>query len=291
MKHQLILLLGLGIFLNLDACGPKETVEPAPEKTCKLLYDGNSTTYEYDDNYRVTQTADGGVKYNYDQNGYLLEQVRSSGNKITYQYTNGLLSKETGSEGTTEYEYSSQNKLVKVIGKYGNFISTDTYNNGKIVSTIYNDNGIKTQPYQYENGKVIRYDYTNGSYSTYDYDSKERQIRYNNYNSSKQLTSYGVYVYQENGIPSGNVSPRNFFKGFPDEIKNIKPNGLLIKSTTYSIRNNSLVKGSESTFMYVLNAKGYPTSTTETYSYLTVTGVWTQDNPNKRTHAYFNCDE
>ncbi len=295
MKRICILILGLGFLLNVDACGPKDPVEPASEKTCKLQYDPNSfETYSYDDNYRVILSTNSNStnRFIYDQDGYLLQQVRSNGYTITYQYTNGLLSAKEESIGsdknTYKYEYNSQNKLIKrYYQPAGGSLWTYTYDNGKIISVI--ENGNRTI-YEYNNGKLIR-EIWGSSYLTYDYDSKGRLVRNNKYNSSGQLTEYSEYVYQENGIPYSNVSPENFFKGFPDEVKFIRPNGLLIKSTTYSKINNNLVRSAETTSAYVLNAKGYPTSVTNTQSYRNSAGLWITNNPYKTTYAYINCDE
>jgi YD repeat-containing protein len=287
----------LMLSLMAVSCDLFKKDEPTPEKVCKLLYRSDySVTYEYDSKDQLTQYTGGGgtTKFSYDKNGYLTERVSSDGYAVKYQYTNGLLSKITYPAGNydkeTSFEYDSQKKLSKQIHAYRDGTITRNYNNGKEISFIRNESGTITQPFQYENGNVIRITQGDRSYAIYEYDAKGRNVKYTRYTSTGQTTSYGEYTYQD-GLYAENAIPENFFKGFPEEIKSIAPNGLEKSAIFYERRNNILTKTAELKSNYVLNAKDYVVSRTSTRSYLNTSGVWVTDNPYKLTYAYINCDE
>jgi YD repeat-containing protein len=272
--------------------------EPAPEKVCKLLYDGGGAiTYEYDSKDQLTQSTDGrGItKYNYDKNGYLTEIVMAGNITYKYQYTNGLLSKMTYPQGSKNqeinYEYDGQKKLTKSILTYRDGTETRNYNNGKEISFIRNESGKITQPFQYENGKVIRITQEDRSYVIYDFDSKGRKIRTTSYDNAGRSTSYLEYLYQD-GIFPQNANPNHYFKGFPDEIKDLQPDGVLRSWSAYTKQSSGTFrKTSESNYTYVLNQKGYVIAQTFTHSTPNTVGGWNVQSSSKTTYAYINCDE
>ncbi len=269
--------------------------EPSPEKVCKLLYSGGST-YEYDELYRLTQQV-GYAKFNYDDNGYLTEEVLGDGSIINYQYSYGLLSKISYPVNYNlqeeNFEYDSKKKLSKRIYVYReNFTSTLTisYNSGKAISYVGNRNGVITQPNRYENGKVVRTNHSNGAFETSDFDTKGRLINYSRYGQSGNKISSIEYSYQDGWDPR-NANPRNFFKGFPDEIKDLRPLGLLKKTIIYELKDNLLQRINEEDYTYLLNQMGYATSSIKTISSKNTSGAWITNNPFKYTYAYINCDE
>ncbi|WP_028525073.1 hypothetical protein [Runella limosa] len=283
------------ITVGFNSCSDKE---PAPEKVCKLLTNGYyQTTYEYDGKYNLVRLSGNGgsTTYTYDKKGFLTEEIRSDGKAIKYEYKNGLLSKITYPAGSldieTIYEYDTQQKLSKYTHKTTRYTIILNYNNGKQISYFRNEDGTITQPFQYDNGRVIRIIQGDRSYQTYDYDSRGRNTLYTKYDNTGKITEYIEYTYQD-GLEPLNAIPNNFFKGFPDEIKNISPNGLIKQSTYYKRQaNNSFIKESESNYGYVLNRKGYPTVVSQTFSYRNSTGTWVTNNTSKTTYSYFNCEE
>lgn len=278
----------------LLGCGDKDL---EPENVCKLLYNSReSITFEYNDKNQLIQSSNnyGQVKYTYDKNGFLTQKTGIEGNIIKYFYTSGLLTKITYPPGDynreTVFEYNSQKKLAKRIFFYRDGTTTTNYNNGKEISFIRNENGTITQPFQYENGKVIRLTHGDRSYSIVEYDNKGRKIRFTDYDNTGKVENFSTSTYQDGILPE-NASPENFFKGFPDEIKTINPNGLEKTAVYYKNINNTIIKDAEIISTHLLNAKGYVVSSTISRAYRNYAGSWITDNPYKITYSYINCEE
>ncbi|OCL26003.1 hypothetical protein U472_08220 [Orenia metallireducens] len=147
--------------------------------------EGNITTYQYDDLYRLTKVtkADGSSQeYGYDRVGNKLWEKDGNGNLREYNYNsldkliavyeagistpteyqydpNGNLVKKIMSNGlVTEYEYNSLNQQIKEI-KAGNQVTVYNYDGAGKLKTKINPLGIKEEYLYYLNGQLEEINY------------------------------------------------------------------------------------------------------------------------------------
>ncbi|WP_242311941.1 DNRLRE domain-containing protein [Bacillus cereus group sp. BfR-BA-01331] len=168
---------------------------------------GNTTTYEYDSQSRLSKVKNASSKellVQYDENNKKVARVIGPDNKtITFNYDGDLLVSSTTPEGK--------------VYKYG-------YDNG-LLTSIYDPQHTDAKPYKtsyaYENNRLVKVTDPLGKATTLAYNTDAKEVTLTNPQGRKT-----VYTYNDAGNP----------------VKTVVDSGRLNLTTTYEYNANNLVK-------------------------------------------------
>lgn len=194
------------------------------------LKDKDQNITYFDENGRLTKIVDANkntLQYNRDGSGVVQSVTDSSGRKVTFTYTDGLLSKLTGPSNT-----DGTDRVIQ-------FDYTDS-----LLTKVTNEEG-KVYSYGYENGK-LRFVYEpehtadKPSFTEYAYDEASRLIRIMNPENKETKIAYNPEKNQATETePKGNQNVYEYnSSGNPS--KEIIDAGGLALTTTYTYEGNLL---------------------------------------------------
>jgi YD repeat-containing protein len=255
------------------------------------------------------------VDYQYDTNGYLIGQATESFSQgavgllpptgqISYQYTNGRLSKELwGTWVAAQYEYDRAGNLTKATYPGGPHTDShvDTYLNGLLIdrTTRYAGTTTDVHPYNIEQGRIVRHYAPNRRHSTaYTYDEQGRPTRIELLDGST-VREYYTYEYTEGRahfeaipLPKGwpELTRRKFvytqlLSGSP-----VLPVGLPVRTVRYlrdEAGTGELFQRMVTTYTYERNELGFPLRCASTIAVYDAAGMLVrQTKPTIETYTY-----
>jgi RHS repeat-associated protein len=160
--------------------------------------DGTTTSYAYDSQGNMTSKTDAlaqTTSYTYDSFGQVTSIKDPQGNTTLSAYdTKGNLTSSTDPAGaTTTYQYDSKGNVTAVTNAAGQ-TTTYSYDQNSNLSTITDSTGATTRFTYDANGNVTSQTDANGSITTFAYDSQNHLVKTTDSNGN--VTTYG---YDKNG--------------------------------------------------------------------------------------------
>ncbi len=180
-----------------DICINSEIVSESVDKTKPYMQ--TSTSYDSTGNYVAAKTDEAGntVTYTYDVNGRVTSTTDGEDNVVNYTYdSSGNISQVSSYDAQNDYYYNGAGQVAAI--DHNDFRYSFNYNVlGKLISTKIGDAEITKNIYSPSTGNLYKTQFANGDYFQYTYDT------YDNITSicSKSSTTTN-FVYNKKGLVS-----------------------------------------------------------------------------------------
>lgn len=264
-----------------DICINSEVVSESVDKTKNYMQ--TSASYDSTGNYVAAKTDEAGntVSYTYDVNGKVTSTTDGEGNVVNYTYgLSGNISQVSSYDAQNNYYYNTAGQIAAI--DHNDFRYSFNYDVlGKLISTKIGGVEITKNTYSSSTGNLYKTRFANGDYYQYYYDNYDNvtQIRsssgnttnfvYNKKGLVSKMIDYSsqeitYYYYDFNGNLTGEYRQLN--SGALSYYLSYDKDGNRLEQTSVNGHIKTIKKGSEEDSTYVENDGIKVSSVTDDFS-------------------------